>query len=79
MRVKVDLLTAAIVIPFELVVKSSIVFFVLEPPVNNDALANRRIEGSVKLNLFYKQDTLTIMVMHVKDLVRSTAVALTRR
>jgi len=42
---------------------------VLEPPVHNDVVASRRIEGSVKLNLFYKQDTLTIMVMHVKDLV----------
>jgi len=29
----------------------------------------RRIDGLVKLNIFYKHRTLTVMVMHAKDLV----------
>ena len=29
----------------------------------------RRIDGLIKLNTFYKHNTLTVMVMHVKDLV----------
>ena len=31
----------------------------------------RRIDGRIKLNLFYKHNTLTVMVMHAKDLVSS--------
>ena len=34
----------------------------------------RRIEGSVKLNLFHKNNTLTVMVMHVRDLVSTFVV-----
>ena len=29
----------------------------------------RRIDGSIKLNLFLRNDMLTVMIMHVKDLV----------
>lgn len=35
---------------------------------NPEQLNRRRIDGSVKLNLFYKNGEMTVMVMHVKDL-----------
>ena len=35
----------------------------------------RRIEGLVKLNLFYKNNTLTVMVMHIKDLVSTSSLS----
>jgi hypothetical protein len=31
----------------------------------------RRIDGSIKLNLFYRNGEMTVMVMHVKDLVKN--------
>ena len=34
--------------------------------------AARMIQGQVKLSMIYKNDSLTVMVMHVKDLVSRT-------
>ena len=39
----------------------------------------RRIDGVVKLNLFHKHNTLTVMVMHAKDLVSITLKTLLMR
>ena len=43
------------------------VFFLAEEPVERPT--GRTIGGQVKLSIHYKNDTLTIMVMHVKSLV----------
>lgn len=38
------------------------------PPQSINRQQSRRIDGLIRLNLFYKNDTLTVMVMHVRDL-----------
>ena len=45
-------------------------------PLPSPRAQPRRIEGSVKLSLFHKNNTLTVMVMHVKDLVSTTLLCL---
>ena len=54
---------------FQRIIVYILIFHLIFAEEEEERPANRTIGGQVKLSIHYKNDTLTIMVMHVKNLV----------